>query len=120
MCHQGSFWDLTIATGTAGVSFRILSRPNAPWALRLMGGGKNADQGRPWYLWRKGTPHSKATRLDQVNSPIFFGKPNLISKSKGAKQMMKISCFTWKISHVFPFLFVENGEDLMFHEPSKN
>jgi len=83
-----SFWDLTIAT--AGVSFRILSRPNAPWALRLMGGGKrralsNADQGRPWYLWKKGTPHAKATRLDQVNSSFFF-KPNLILKSKVGKQ----------------------------------
>lgn len=114
-----SFWDLTIAT--AGVSFRILSCPNAPWALRLMGGGKNADQGRPWYLWKKGTPHSKATRLDQVNSPIFFWKTKSnfeIESWKTNDENLMFHMENFTCSPVF--LFVENGEDLMFHEPSKN
>lgn len=67
--HRVSFWDLTIAT--AGVSFRILSRPNAPWALRLMGGGKNADQGRTWYLWKKEPLMQKLQDWIKWTHPFF-------------------------------------------------
>ena len=72
------------------VSFRILSRPNAPWALWLMGGGKrwalsNADKGRSWYMWYRNPSRNSHKTCLYLNSPKIFTKKISLWKSKVAK-----------------------------------